>query len=427
MLKESNFAVQVQEIVSPKYGIKAYLFEEKSNPIVSLSAVFKGAGYAGDVLGKLGSAKMAAALLGEGAGNLDGQSLKEEMENLAIGISFNAGKDDFEASLLSTKENLPRAAELMRLMLTEPRFEAADMARVKAQMSEILKRQKEHPANELNLAFLHELYGTHPYGRNPEGRAEDIRSLGKTDLQELIKERLTRQNVLVGIAGDISKTEAEQLLDEIFGTLPEKGKLNFIREADLVFDGRDIRINKNSNGQNITLKAAPGVSRNDDYFYPLFVANHILGGSGLSSKLSQEIREKRGLTYGVYSYLGMDDKAPLIMVGFSTTPDKYDQAEKLFEKEWQNFGVDGVSEAELEKAKNYLIASYNLRFASISNISEMLTAMQKYNLGLDFLQKRNDYVRQVELKHVNDAARKFFNKDKLVNVSIGSFENVTKE
>ena len=138
--------------------------------------------------------------------------------------------------------------------------------------------------------------------------------------------------------------------------------------------------------------------------------------------MSQAIREKEGLTYGVYSYLVLDDKAPVIMASFSSTADKYARAEELFAEQWQNFGKNGVSAEELAQAKDYLVASYNLRFASIASIADILTAMQKYNLGLDFLQKRNDYVQQVTQEQVNNAARKYFNKDKLVSVSIGSFK-----
>lgn len=424
-LKSKNFEVRAQEITSPKYGIKAYLFEDKTNPIVSISFLFKNAGYASDNSHEQGIANMTASLLTEGAGNLKNQDFKEELANLAIQIGFNAGKDDFSGSLLTTKENQKRAFELLKLVLSQPRFDEEDIILAKAQMIEALKRQKEHPAGRLGLEFNKELYGNHPYSRNPLGEAEDILKINHEKLASFVKDNLSRQNVIVGIAGDITPQEAVLMLDDVFGVLPEIGRINFVRDTELKFDGRTKLIEQKT-GQNIAMKAAGGVSRNHEDFYPLFVANHILGGSGLSSRLSQEIREKKGLTYGVYSYLTLDDKSPLIAASFSTTAANYQEAEKLFIEQWQKFGEQGATQKELNKAKDYLIASYNLRFASIDNIADILTAMQKYNLGLDFLQKRNEYVQNVNLTQVNQAAKKYFNKEKLIDVSIGSFRE-TKE
>ncbi|MBR2033844.1 MAG: insulinase family protein, partial [Alphaproteobacteria bacterium] len=173
--------------------------------------------------------------------------------------------------------------------------------------------------------------------------------------------------------------------------------------------------------QNIALLAMPSVGRNHADFYPLFVANHIFGGSGLGSKLSQEIREKRGLTYGIYSYMTLDDKSQLLMIGFAATKDNFNKANEILRNEISEFSKKGITHEELQKAKNYLIASYNLRFASIETIAQILTAMQKYNLGLDFLQKRNEYVRKVNLNDVNTVITKYFNSNNLVGVEVGKF------
>lgn len=419
VLKEKNFNAEVKEIVSPKYGIKAYLLEDHTNPIISVSFGFKNAGYAADNEDEQGTAVMAAALLTEGAGERDSQAFKEILENNAIGMSFSAGKDDFNGSLLTTKVNRRTAYDLLKDVLSKPRFDTVDLERNKLQMLEALKRQKELPESVLGLEFMKDLYGSHPYGRNPLGVEEHIRRLNADKLKNFVQNNLSRNNLIVGVAGDITAIEAKNMLDDIFGILPENGKVNFIREAKIDFDGRKKEF-KLAAGQNVVMKAAPGVNRSDKDFYPLFVANYVLGGSGLNSKLSQEIREKRGLTYGVYSYLSLDDKSPLLVASFSATADKFGKADRLFDEVWFGFGKNGISKAELENAKEYLTASYNLRFASIQSISDILTAMQKYNLGLDFLKKRNSYVEQVKLEDVNRAAGKYFN-DKLVSFAVGSF------
>lgn len=418
-LKNSGFRAEVEEIEGPRTKVKAYLLEDSENPIVSISFIFKNAGYASDNDDEQGIANMVAALLGEGAGNYSGDALKEELESRAIKISFAADKDDFSGSLLTTKDNLARAAELFNLILTQPRFESDDVARVKKQMLNALRRQKENPNQVLLLEFNKEVYGSHPYARNPLGREADIAAVDEAKLRRFIADNLIAKNLLVGIAGDISKAEAAHLTDTMFKGISDNGSINFVRNADLKFDGRNRKVNRHV-GQNITLKAVRGVGRTDEDFYPLYAANYILGGAGLTSKLSQKIREEKALTYGVYSYLQLDDKAPLIISGFASTPDKYDEAERLFEEEWRKFGTEGITQKELDKAKKYLTASNNLRFASIENISAMLAAMQKYNLGLDFLQKRNEYISQIELENVNRVIKKYF-VPQMVGVKIGSF------
>ena len=419
LLKEKAFDADVKEIVSPRYGIKAYLLEDDTNPIISLSFLFKNAGYASDNKGEEGIALMTAALLGEGAGDYSSQEFKEILENKAIGIGFAADRDDFSGTLLTTKQNRQKAYELLHLALSSPRFEQEDVERVRQQMLESLKFQAEQPDNVLQLAFLQELYGDHPYARNPLGRAESIKNITQEKLKTFVKDNLRQNNLIVGIAGDISVVEAKLMLDDVFGSLPKSGKTNFIRDVEPKFDGRVKKIPLQS-GQNIVMKAALGVNRKHEDFYPLFIANYIIGGAGLNSKLSQEIREKNGLTYGVYSYLGLSEKSPLLLAYYSATADKYPQAEALFEKVWTDFGKDGISEKELQKAKKYLISSYNLRFASIQNIADILAAMQKYDLGLDFLKRRNSYIEEIKLEDVNKAAKKYYN-NHVVSVAVGRF------
>ncbi len=419
-LKAKSLTLPVKEVEFAGGQLKAYMLEDNSNLIISLNFRFRNAGYASDNEHEQGIAQMAAALLTEGAGSYSEQELKEELAARAIKVSFAAEKDDFSGSVLTTKANADKAAELLRLMLTEPRFAEPDIKRVKLQMQEALKRQNEHPAKILERKFAQELYNQHPYGRNPLGRKEDIARLTRKDLQKFVRDNFSRNNLLVGVAGDVNPAEAELWLNKIFGTLPTSGQINFVREAEPKFDGRT-RIVERESGQNIFLGALSGVGRNHEDFYPLFVANYIWGGAGLTSRLSQQIREKNGLTYGIYSYLGINDKSPLLLVSYAATADKFAMAEKLLDEELGRIQKQGISATELDKAKNYLIASYNLRFASIENIAEILTAMQKYNLGLDFLQKRNDYIASLSLERVNAVAKKYFDKDQMVRVEIGKF------
>lgn len=421
IIKEKNFDTKVEEIESKQHKIKAYLFKDSTNPIISISFLFKNAGLATDDSKEIGISNVAAALLTNGAGNLNSQQFKEELENKAIGISFDADMDDFSGSLLTTKENAVEAVKLLNLALTQPRFDEEDVARVKEQFLSALKRQREHPSSVLGLEAAKEIFGNHPYARNPLGKADNIAKINKTMLDNFVKNHFTKSNLMVGIAGDVNEDEAGLLLDKIFGTLPDTGRIVFVRSADVTFNGREKNINLPS-PQTVSAFANKGVARTHTDFYPLYIANHIFGGSGLNSRLSLSAREKEGLTYGIYTYMSLNDKAPLLRGSFSATPENFPKVVDIVKAEWLKMGQKGVSEEELDEAKNYLISSYNLRFASIATISDILVYMQKDDLGLDFLQKRNDYVRKVKLKDVNRVAKEYFGNKDTIFINVGSFE-----
>ena len=410
VLKEKTFDTKVQEVVSPKYKIKAYLFEDDTHPIIAVNFLFKNAGYAGNEEKKDGLAQMAASLLDDGTEKLNRVAYREELEKYAININFAAGRDDMSGALLTTKAQSGRAFGLLKDMLLTPRFDEEDINQVRQELLMGLKIQKEQPQSVLSLVANKELFGRHPYAKNPLGEAKDITKISRADLVSYVKDHFTRSNLIVSVAGDISASEVGKMLDNVFGDLPENGKMAFIRNADVDFAGQDINIAKDL-PQSIAFFVVPGVTRQSEDFYPLYVANDILGGSGLTSRLSLAAREKEALTYGVYTYMSLAEKAPLIGGSFSATPENFAKVKEIVNKEWKKIADKGVKKQEFEAEINYLLASYNLRFASISNIAEILSAMQKENLGIDFLQKRNDYIRNIKLQDVNMAAKKYFAKN----------------
>ena len=419
VLKDRHFETPVQEIVSPRHHIKAYLFEDKTNPIISVSFLFKNSGTAYDSETEKGIANMTAALLTDGAGEMDRLRFKEEMDSRAINISFAAGRDDLKGQLLTTKAQSGRAFELLTAVLTKPRFDFADINQVKAEMLMMLKQQSERPEKILAQAFDKALFGAHPYGRNPVGSAEDIKNITRRQLRNYVATHLTRNNLIVGIAGDISEEEAGDMLDRVFGVLPENAKMIYVRPADVDYLSGDVNVDM-ALPQNIARMAAPGVSRTNKDFYPLYVANHILGGAGLTSRLSLAAREDEALTYGVYTYMNTAEKAPMLSGGFSATPENFSRVKEIVSAQWRKMAEEGVTDEEFNNAKDYLLASYNLRFASIGDIAEILAAMQKENLGIDFLQRRNEYIRNIKLSEVNKVARKYFDNKTLRFITIGN-------
>lgn len=251
------------------------------------------------------------------------------------------------------------------------------------------------------------MFGGHPYSRHSIGRKEDIEALTADDLRQYMQTHLTQNNLVVGVAGDINAEETKSLLNLLFGKLPQVSETEGLRPLDVVTSG-DFQHIERQMPQMIVRLAAKGTYRDSIDFYPLYLANYIFGGAGLNSRLNKIIREKEGLTYGIYTGLSISDASALIVGSYSATTENYGKAQRLLFEQWQKMGAEGVSEDELLQAKNSLIASYNLRFAAITDIADMLVMMQKYKLGDDFLDKRNDYIRGVTLREVNAAARKYF-------------------
>ncbi|MFV0626471.1 MAG: M16 family metallopeptidase [Alphaproteobacteria bacterium] len=419
ILKEKTFSGNVVEISSPK-GVNAYLMRDTTNPIISISFIFEKAGISFEEKGQKGMSNLVASMLTQGAGKLNNQAFKDELEKKAIGISFDANMDDFSGNLITTKENQNRAYELLNLVFSKPLFDDGELFLSKQQMLFALKRQTETPRGKLGLKFKEDVFVGHPYANNSVGEYEDIIKISKKDMQKFVTEKLVLENLIVGISGDITEAEASIVLDKIFGNLGSKGKVKDIPQTELLFDGRDIKVEAKS-AQTFAIFANEAVERKDIDFYPLYVVNHIFGGAGLNSRLSLKARENEGLTYGIYTYISQKDKSNMLKGSFSSTPENYARVVEIVKEEWAKMGKNGISEKELKSAKNYLISSYNLRFASIDGISSMLAYMQKYDLGIDFLKKRNEYVENVDLESANRVARKYYDNENTIWYSIGNF------
>lgn len=405
-LKAKTFDKIPAEITSSS-GIKFWLMEDNTNPIISISFMFKRAGRAYDSEGKNGTAAVASELLKLGAGDYSRADFQDKMELNGINLNFTAGLENFSGQLVTPAANLSAAADLLRAALLSPHFAPADLKLTQNALTEALKLQSEKPETVLNLAFSKALFGEHPYADNPLGNADDIKSLTVADLKQYAALCFAKDNLIIGIAGDISAEKAKQITDFIFADLPENSQNEELPAPEMNLEPRTVNIERNT-AQISSNFAIRGVARSDKDFYPLYIANYIFGGSGLTSRLSLSAREKEGLTYGIYTYLSPEEKAPLVLGQFSSTPENYEQMRKIMLKEWKKFAKKGATAAELKAARSYLLASYNLRFASTDGISDMLVAMQRYKLGRDFLQKRNDYIRAVTLDEVNAAAAKYF-------------------
>ena len=424
-LKDKTFSNRVQEIKAG--GLRAWLMEEHSVPIVSIDFKFTGAGSAQEDEDKQGLTDLLETLLLDGAGKYDAESFKETCEEYGIKIGFSADDDSFGGYLHTPRKNLDKALEMLTVVLQNPRFDEKYIDLRKQQIKTSIKISMEKPGAILADEFAEFIFAGHPYSRRQTAKLETLDNVTTQDLEDFMSSHITRKNLIISFAGDISVKKVKNILKNPFAELPEQYSGEKMSEIHLELGGRQQNI-KYDSAQSISAFAGNGTRRENVDFYPLYLANYIFGGSGLNSRISQVIREKEGLTYGISTSLVQKDAAALLEGSYSSTPENFAKAQELLLREWKKMAEDGVSKEELQQAKDALVYSFNLRFASISGIASMLTGMQQYNLGRDFLEKRNDYIKGVTQAEVNAAAKKYFGvTPDFVNIGIEKGEgNVRK-
>ena len=413
-------ATEVQEVISSA-GIRAYLVRETTIPFVSMAFQFRG-GASLDPDGKEGLAYMAAGLLDEGSGPYDSQSFRAELEDNAIRLSFDADRDAFSGSLKTLTETREHAFELLRLAITEPRFDDEPVERIRQQIIADLTRRETDPDYLSARKWFDTAFADHPYRKPTRGHIETIRSIDKSDLQELVDSRLARGNLTIGVSGDIAAEELAQLLDATFGDLPaEPAEVDLLPSTPK--NGGETVVVPLDIPQSVVTFGHSGIGRNDPDYYAAYVANYILGGGGFSSWLTEEVREKRGLAYSVYSYLYDTDLSPLWMGGVATRNDQVAESIRLIREQVERMADGGIGEEDLAHAKTYLTGSFPLRLTSNDQVARTLVGMQIYELGIDYLDRRNGYIEALTIEDVNGAAVRLFS-DEMLTTVVGSPEGI---
>ena len=415
-------AIEIERVIS-EGGIEAWLVEDHSLPIISFQFLFSG-GAATDPRDRAGLANMVSGLLDEGAGDLDSQSFQRRLSDESISLSFSASRDNFAGSLKTLTRNRDEAFDLLRIALTEPRFEPDAVARIRAQILAGIASRTNDPDRIAQQTFWEAIFPGHPYAQPLEGTAESVAAMTEDDLRTFVTRRLARNELIVGVVGDMTADELKILLDKTFGALPERSEAFTIPKVEPAAGGEVIVVQA-ENPQSRILFGQKGVYRDDPDYYAALVLNHILGGGSFTSRLYNEIREKRGLAYSVYSYLLPLDSAALWLGGAGTENAAVSVSVELVKNQWANLRAFGVSQDELDKAKANLIGSFGLRFDSSSAIAGMLVAVQRRDLGIEFINERNDLIARVTLGDVNRVAARLLDPDALTVVVVGNPANIT--
>ena len=416
-------AIEIQDVTSPG-GIKAWLVQDDSIPFVALDIQFRG-GASMDAEGKRGAVNMMTALLEEGAGSNSATQFAQAVEDLGARLSFSASDDTVSVGFQSLTENRDAAADLLAQALAQPRFDDDALTRVRGQVQAVIRSEATDPNSIAAKEMAAQAWGEHPYATSINGTAESVAALTRQDLVAAKNRVLARDRVVVGAAGDISAGELGLLLDRILGGLPEQATAPLPEQAELQVTGGTTVIDWDS-PQTVVAFAGPGIPIDDPDYFAAFVANHILGGGGFSSRLMEEIREKRGLTYGVGTALATGLYGQTWQGGMSGSNATTAEAVELIRAEWARM-AEGVTDQELTDAKTYLTGEYPLRFDGNGRIASILAGMQLIGFPIDYIDTRNAKVEAVTSEDVSRVAQRLLDPERLRFVLVGRPEGIESD
>jgi zinc protease len=398
-------------------GPEIWLVEDHSNPVVSLHFAFQG-GEGNDPAGKEGLANFLSGTMDEGAGSYDSEAFSKILTDKSISLSFDAKRNNFHGKLVTLKKYQDEAAEMMKLSLTEPRFDLEAVNRIRQQILLSVEANTRKTDRVANSLLREALYGDHPFARESDGTIDTVKSITPEDLRAFQEQIVTKDKLIIGLSGDVTEEEALSLYNQIFGTLPNHAALplaetvNIETIAETISESRPVP-------QTTLILGHKGLNRNDPDYFAGYLVTHIMGGGAFGSRLYSEIREKRGLTYGVYSYMASELNYEILLAQMSTANETVDQAIEILRSEWQRMAAEGPTEEELEKAKRYVIGSYPLNFSTTASVARLLVDLQIYELGIDYPTKRTAFFESVTLEQAKATAARLFRPDELTIVVVG--------
>jgi len=335
-------------------------------------------------------------LFDEGAGDLDADAFQERLDDVGAEMSFNARREAVYGAMRTLADERDAAFDLLRLAVTSPRFDAEPVERIRAQIVTGIQRDMRDPNALGRDEFARALYGDHPYARRSDGTAESLAAIAAEDLHALHRRTFARSGLNVAVVGAIDAETLKAELDRVFGALPAEQDLAPVAKAKLRFDQQ---VNYPYALPQATLQLVyPGLEREDPAFFAAFLMNHVLGGGTFSSRLFDEVREKRGLAYGVGSSLHTGDYADMLMIGTSTRADRAQETLDLIREVVKGVAENGVTADELARAKTYLIGAYPINnLDSSTAVARTLLELQRDGRGIDYIERRAALIEAVTL------------------------------
>jgi zinc protease len=399
-------------------GAKVLYAPAPDLPMVDLRIAFDaGSARDGD---QPGLASMTANMLTEGAGGLNADSIAERVEAVGAELGTGADRDMSYASLrsLTAPETLSTAVEILTKVLAAPEFPQADFERVRANTLVGLRQSEQNPGSVGSRALYQAVYSEHPYASDPDGTLASVAELSRDDLAAFHRRWYNAPNATIAIVGAVDRAQAEVLAEVLTAGLPEGTRPAPLPPVADLGAGAAQRIDFPSSQTHLYM-GQPGMRRGDPDYFPLYVGNHILGGSGMVSLLMDEVREQRGLSYSAYSYFApMAERGPMVM-GLQTKNAQVDEARTVMLDTLGRFIEQGPSTEELEAAVKNITGGFPLRIASNAKIVQYLTVIGFYDLPLDYLDRFTARVTAVTAEQIQDAYRRRVHPERLAVVMVG--------
>ena len=407
-------------------GAEVYYVHAPELPMVDIQIVFD-AGSSRDE-DALGIAMLTNSLLADGADGDDADKISNNFESLGAIYAADIGYDSASLQLRSLTESelLKSAIVNLKKVLSAPDFPTDALERRQSQMLIGIKAKKQSPAAIAKDAFMKATYQSHPYAKPSEGTETSVKAINRKDIISFYKKHYTAKNSMIAIVGAVSHELAKQISEDISAGFQDGEKASSIRAVENLEEPQSIFIEYPSVQTHI-LVGQPGMKRGDSDYFSLYVGNHILGGGGMVSRLFEEVREKRGLSYSAYSYFSpMLFKGPFT-AGLQTKTDQADEATSVLLENIKNYIEQGPTEEELIAAKKNIIGGYPLRIDSNSKILNYVVVIGYYKLPLDYLETFNNNVEVVTIESIKDAFKRRLSPDKLVMVKVGTPSNKKSE
>jgi zinc protease len=399
-------------------GARVYFVAAPELPMVDVQVVFDGGGARdGD---KAGLALLTNGLLAEGAADLNADQIAEQFDALGARFGNNSERDMATVTLrsLSDAEVLNPGIALLNKILTKPTFPVDAFDRERNRILLAIEQRKQSPGDIADEAFYKAVFGNHPYASLPEGSESSVKALSVANLKTFYQTYYVAKNAVIAIVGKLDKAQAEQLAEAVVAGMPSGQRAPDLPAVPALDAEKDIHIDHPSTQTHI-LVGTPGLARGDADYFDLYVGNHILGGNGLVSRLSQEVRENRGLSYSTYSYfLPMRQQGPFI-VGLQTKNETAQEALKVLKDELRKFVDQGPTSEELEASKKNITGGFPLRISSNSKIVGYIAMIGFYGLPLDYLDQFNAKIEAVTLDSIKSAFQRRVNPDKMATVLVG--------
>ena len=419
MTSSAQAGLKIQQWQTSR-GAEVYFVENHDLPIVDVSTTFY-AGSSRDAADKPGVAGITRHLMTLGAAGLSDEKISQQFAD--IGAQLGGGVDDDQASFklrtLSNARERDKALDLYIKILQHPDFPDAVLAREKARVIAGLREAATQPETIADKAYSKALFGSHPYGFDAE--PENIEKINRYDVQKFYQQHYGAQGAVIALIGDMSHAQAMQTAEQISLDLPKADKPTALPAVAYPTAPFEQRIAHPATQAHILLGYS-GMKRGDPDFFPLYVGNYILGGGGFVSRLTEEVREKRGLVYSVYSYFMPMAELGQFQIGLQTKRDQADAALSLVRETLNQFIKGGVTEAELKAAKQNIVGGFPMRIDSNGKILDYLGLIGFYHLPLSYLDDFNQNVSKVTSAQIKDAFSRRINPNNMVTVVVGGDE-----